>query len=164
MFLQLIIIQFRSGGFQFYTFLCDSKCSNHNRNDWLSFSIYMVRMVIFDLCFVLAFAQSFKVDDKLNFRYQYTVLLVVSYVPLISEFILHETNIQNIPSFICSGSAAFLAYYLSLLCNLSISFFLLCLHIFSYQEDDFRLDFPELLKAKDLSYILLQNEDCRKSF
>ena len=41
---------------------------------------------------------------------------------------------------------------------------MLLLHIFSYQEEDFRLDFPELLKARDLSYIFKQNVDCKVSF
>lgn len=46
-------------------------------------------MLIYLVCYTVAYTLTYRVNENLNFRGQYSILLLMYYIPLIGEIIAH---------------------------------------------------------------------------
>ena len=124
--------------FQFYTFLCSS---DEPENPFIA------KMVVYLLLYVIAYLLTYSVNEKLNFRFQYNILLAMYYSPPLAEIFS-----QNFDS---GNSSVILVYYTSLLSNLLASFTMFSIYfIYPDEEDYFALDAFDELYVGNLDYIL----------
>ena len=112
-------------------------------------------MTIYLILYVSAYLFTYSVNEKLNFRSQYNILLAMYYCPALAEIIYSNDEYSSI----------ILVYYVSLGSNLLASFTMFLLYFLSSDEEDyFAHDSSEELYYADVDYILKEGTDWRYSF
>ena len=118
-------------------------------------------MIIYLILYVSAYLFTYSVDKKLNFRFQYNILLVMYYCPPLAEIIADIINSNTSQKY----SSIILVYYVSLGSNILAGFAMFLLYFLSPDEEDyFAHDGSEELYYADVDYILKEGTDWRYSF